>query len=122
MKRFLQSFKDAFNGIRYAFKHEKNFRVQCIVAIIVLFLIAIFPLRNVERLFIVIMVFMVLVIEMLNTAIERFIDLLKPRLHYYAKVIKDVMAGAVFLTTVSSVIIGLIIFIPYFINFVNSVI
>ena len=78
------------------------------------------PLKESEQLLIVVMVFMVLVVELLNTAIERFIDLLKPRLHHYAKTVKDVMAGAVFLTSFCAVIVGLIIFLPYIFKYLGN--
>lgn len=116
--RLFRSFKDAFDGIMYAFFHEPNFRIQLCFGLVALILAVIFPLKGSERLLIVILTFMVLVIELLNTAIEKFIDLLKPRLHHYAKIVKDVMAGAVFITVIGAVIVGLIIFIPYFITWI----
>jgi diacylglycerol kinase len=112
-KRFFQSFRDAYEGIRFAFEHESNFRFQLFAALVVLFFTAWLPLRGSELLLVLVMVFMVLVVELLNTAIERFIDLLKPRLHHYAKTVKDVMAGAVFLTSLAALIVGIIIFTPY---------
>lgn len=115
-KRFAHSLRDAFNGVRYAFEHEQNFRLQLVVALIVLTLATILPLKVSEQLLIVVMVFMVLVMELLNTAIEKFIDLLKPRLHFYAKIIKDIMAAAVFITAFAALIIGIIIFIPYLVQ------
>lgn len=118
IKRFLKSFKDAYEGVRYAFNNEQNFRLQLIVGLLALALAVFLPLKDSERLLVVIMVFMVLVIELLNTAIERFIDLLKPRLHYYAKTVKDIMAGAVFLTSICALIVGLIVFIPYLVNLI----
>ncbi len=113
VKRFAQSFKDAMNGIRHAFENEQNFRFQMIAGLVVLFFAVWLPIRESERLLIVIMVFMVLVMELLNTAIELFIDLLKPRLHHYAKAVKDIMAGAVFLTSFAALIVGIIIFGPF---------
>lgn len=115
-KKFLQSFRDAYEGIRYAFDNEHNFRFQLFVALAVLFLTIFLPLRGSELLLVVVMVFMVLVMELLNTAIERFIDLLKPRLHHYAKSVKDLMAGAVFLTSLAALIVGIIIFAPHIVR------
>jgi diacylglycerol kinase len=54
--------------------------------------------------------------ELLNTALEYFTDLLKPRLHHYVSLIKDIMAAAVLLTALGSAVIGLIIFLPHFIK------
>jgi len=114
--RLKQSFSDAFNGLKYAFQNEQNFRVQTVVATIVLILMVVFPLKQWETILIVMMILVVLVTELLNTALERFTDLLKPRLHHYVKVVKDVMAGAVLLTSLGAVIIGVFVFLPYFIE------
>ncbi len=115
-KRFFLSLRDAYQGIKFAFVNEQNFRIQIFAALLALILAYFLPLKNHEHLLVVIMVFMVLVIELLNTAIERFIDLLKPRLHFYAKIVKDVMAGAVFLTSFCALIVGLMIFLPYIVQ------
>lgn len=118
VKRFCHSLRDAYDGVRYAFEHEQNFRLQLVVALIVLSLATILPLKVSEQLLVVVMVFMVLVMELLNTAIEKFVDLLKPRLHFYAKTIKDIMAAAVFITAFAALVVGIIIFTPYLLKMV----
>ncbi|MFH1430007.1 MAG: diacylglycerol kinase, partial [Candidatus Uhrbacteria bacterium] len=55
----------------------------------------------------------VLVLECCNSAMERLIDLLKPRLHGYVKEVKDVMAGAVLIASLVAVAVGVVIFAPY---------
>ena len=55
----------------------------------------------------------VLVLELLNSSIERLVDLAKPRLHEEAGTIKDLMAGAVLLASMVAVIVGILIFWPY---------
>ena len=52
--------------------------------------------------------------------LEKFLDLVKPRLHYHVEVIKDVMAAAVLLASFGSVIIGLFIFIPHLVELVSQ--
>lgn len=121
VRRFGLSIKDALNGIKEAFKSEQNFRIQFVIALLVFLAAAFFPLKASETLLVILMVFFVLVMELLNTALEKFIDLLKPRLHYYAKVVKDIMAAAVFLTSLCALIVGLVIFIPYLINWINKI-
>ena len=54
--------------------------------------------------------------EILNTVLEYLIDLLKPRLHHYVHVIKDVMAGAVLLTALIALAVGVVIFYPYLVK------
>lgn len=54
-----------------------------------------------------------LVLELVNTIVERFADLLEPRIHPYVHVIKDLMAATVVVAAASAVIIGFMIFLPY---------
>ena len=61
----------------------------------------------------ILMVSMVLILELMNTLVERFIDIAKPRLHNYVKIIKDTMAAVVLTASIVSVIIGILIFYPY---------
>ncbi|HLD60633.1 MAG TPA: diacylglycerol kinase [Patescibacteria group bacterium] len=115
MNRFVQSFRDAYQGIKYVAKTEQNFRIQIAGSVVVLVAMIVFPLENWERVVVILLVSMVLIMELLNTALERFADLLKPRLHHYVLVIKDIMAGAVLLTALAAILIGSIIFFPHFI-------
>jgi diacylglycerol kinase len=57
---------------------------------------------------------LVLSLELANTAAERIMDILKPRVHPYARVVKDAMAGAVLIASVGAVFIGICILLPYF--------
>jgi len=116
LSRLLKSFYNAGQGLKFVFKSEQNFRVQIFIAIITFSLAIIFALYTWEIIVIMLLVLLVLIMEILNTAMEQLNDLLKPRLHHYVRVVKDIMAGAVFLTSLASLIIGLIIFLPHFIN------
>jgi diacylglycerol kinase len=116
LSRLLKSFHDAGQGLKFVFKSEQNFRVQIFIAVITFSLAIIFPLYTWEIVVIMLLILLVLVMEILNTAMEQLNDLLKPRLHHYVRVVKDIMAGAVFLTSLTSLMIGLIIFLPHFIN------
>ncbi len=112
----VRSLKNAFNGIIYTFRYELSFRIQSLAAIIALFLAFILPLKLYERTVICLLVCMVLVLELINSAIERVVDLFKPAIDHSAKFIKNIMAGAVFLAAIFSLIIGIIIFSPHFIS------
>lgn len=116
LRRLLHSFRDAKNGLSFTFKNEQNFRIQILISFLVLVAAFVFPIKIWEIILLVMLIVFVLVMELLNTAIENFADLLKPRLHHYVSVIKDVMAAAVLLTAIGSAIIGVIIFLPHFIN------
>lgn len=68
---------------------------------------------------VILLVVAVLAMELLNTALEYFADLLKPRLNHYVLVVKDVMAAAVLVTAMGALTIGLIIFLPHFLEIVK---
>lgn len=109
--------RDAWAGLRLTFQNEQNFRLQIFFALLTLLLAVIFPLREWEMMLVILMIFFVLTMELLNTALEKFTDLLKPRLHTYVKTVKDIMAAAVFLTALGAAVVGLMIFLPHFISF-----
>ncbi len=115
MSRIVKSFRYAFKGILFALRRERNFQIECVVAAIVGILMIVLPLSAGERAILIFAIVGVLSLELVNTALERVMDILKPRVHPYAKVIKDMMAGAVLLTSIAALIIGLIIFSPYLI-------
>lgn len=110
---FKRSFEDAWRGLIYTFRYELSFRVQTVAAAIILVAAFYFPLRIYERLVVVLLVTMVLILELINSVVERIMDLFKPRIDHVAKVIKDIMAGAVLVAAVSAVIIGWLIFAPF---------
>lgn len=116
LKKLFKSLKDAVEGLGYVFKNEQNFRIQIIVAIITIVLTFYFPLTRPEILLVLSLIFAVLVMETLNTALENLADLLKPRLHHYVKNIKDIMAAAVLLTSLGAAVVGILIFLPHILD------
>lgn len=113
MHRYLRSFVYALRGIGFALKSEKNFRFEIVSAVIAVIAALFLPLSGLERALIFLSIALVLALELANTAFERIMDILKPRIHPYARVIKDMMAGAVLLTTLTAIAIGIIIFLPH---------
>ncbi len=112
MQQFLRSFRHASRGLRYAFQHEHNFQIEVIFALLILFLSLVFDISPTEQSFLVLIICIVLALELLNTAVERLVDMTKPRVHPYAKVVKDIMAGAVLVSSFFALLIGFIIFFP----------
>ena len=115
MKRFLNSFIYAFNGLVYAFKTQLNFKIHCFAAIFVIALGAYVNLSITEWVWIAFAIGLVLIVELLNTGIEVLVDLISPQKHPKAGAIKDLVAAAVLVSAVVALIIGLFIFIPKFI-------
>lgn len=119
MHRLIRSFSDALKGILFAIRHEKNFQVEMLVGTLVIAVMILLPLSSLERALIIFSVALVLALELANTALERVMDMLKPRVHPYVRVIKDMMAGAVLLTSLAAIAIGVAIFSPYVLAFLR---
>jgi len=116
MKRiqdFYGSLKHALRGLSYALRHEKNFQNEVIFGCIVVVAMIYYKVTESEMIVLLLVIMGVLVMELLNTVVERIADILKPRVHPYVRVIKDLMAASVLVSSLLAVLIGLIIFIPY---------
>lgn len=109
-------FSFAWNGIIEALKHERNFQIHIVAAVMVIVIGLIVGLSYVEWAIVLLTIGIVLVAEMVNTAIEKTIDYLKPDIHPAAKQIKDMAAGAVFVAAIVAFIVGIIILLPKLIN------
>ncbi len=117
---FSKRLKIAFSGLTSAFQEERNFRIQCFIALVVIFAMLVLGLSTVEKAILILMILVVLSLELINSQIEKFLDLIEPNHHPRVKIIKDFSAGAVLLSAAGSVIVGLLIFLPHIITFVAS--
>lgn len=113
VRKLIRSFSHAIGGFKRVFQ-EQNFRIQTALAIIVIFFILFFGLKVWESAALVMMITLVLVLEIINSIFERIVDILEPRVHPYAKAIKDMMATAVLIASLGATFVGVIIFWPYF--------
>jgi diacylglycerol kinase len=113
INRLVRSFKFAFRGLASLVKHEQNFRVHILAAIVVFFCGVYFNIPIWQWCLIILMVACVWILEMMNTVFERLVDLFKPRLHPYVGEIKDIMSASVLVAALASALIGLLIFVPY---------
>lgn len=113
LKQFSKSLSFALRGLRYLVINEKNFQNELIIGFLVIFAMIYFRVTRAEMVALFMVMMAVLIMELLNTIMERVVDILRPRVHPYARLIKDLMAAGVLLTCILAVIIGLIIFIPH---------
>ena len=118
-KNFLQRLAVAAGGLKAAFWEEKNFRIQSLVALLVIAAMIAMHLSAIERSILVLAILVVLSLELLNSQIEKFLDIIEPNLHPRVKIIKDFSAGAVLLAASASVIIGCLIFLPHILPLLN---
>ncbi len=113
MKRFFKSFKFAIRGLFFAFLNEKNFQFHIFVALVVLILSFILKINQTEWIFIISAIFLVLISELINSAIEKSLNLIDNEYNKNIEIIKDISAGFVLLSALYAIIVGLLIFLPY---------
>lgn len=113
VKALIKSFQHAFCGILTSFVIGRNIKVHYIAALAAILGGLYFGISKVEFLIILLVSTQVICLEMVNTAIERTVDLVTVEYHLYAKIAKDVAAGAVLVAAIFATIIGGIIFLPY---------
>lgn len=111
--RLIKSFSYAIAGLKSAFLSEGNLRIHVFMSIIVLALGFILQIGRIEFIVVLLLIGGMITIELLNTAIEKVVDLVTSEFHPLAKLAKDIAAGAVLIYAITSVIIGVIIFFPY---------
>ncbi|WP_234572516.1 diacylglycerol kinase family protein [Rhodohalobacter sp. 614A] len=114
----IRSFRFAFIGIAEMIKTQHNARVHLVASITVIAAGISLNISNVEWCFLILAIFSVWVAEALNTAFELLCDVASPEFHPLVKKSKDVAAGAVLLSAIGTVCIGLVIFIPYLQNYI----
>lgn len=109
----MKSFIYALQGIRVAWLEQAHMRFHFVAMVVVISAGVYFSISTLEWTAITICMTMVLTAEMFNTALEYFVNLVSPQQNPLAGKIKDVAAGAVLITAVGSVVIGVLIFWPY---------
>ncbi|MBY0122329.1 diacylglycerol kinase family protein [Bacillus sp. S/N-304-OC-R1] len=108
----VHSFGYALSGFKQAFIQERNLKIHFAASFIVIIMGFLFSISYLEWLFIVLAIGGMLSLELINSSVERIVDLVTEDYHPLAKAAKDMAAGAVFLYAIMSVIIGLIVFLP----------
>ncbi len=111
-----QSFSHAGRGVHLFLKTTHNAWIHVLVLLLAIGLGFYFEITHIEWMFLVLVAGFVFVAEAFNTAIEIDIDLTSPEYHPYARDTKDVAAGAVLISAIVAVIIGLFIFVPHIIS------
>jgi len=109
-QKLVESLNSAVEGFIYVLKTQRNMRIHFLLATLVLVLSLYLNLSKVELLLILGAISLVLVLEMVNTSVELTVDLIKNAYHPLARIIKDVTAGAVFLSALNAVAVGYVIF------------
>ncbi|MEH7453552.1 diacylglycerol kinase family protein [Gottfriedia acidiceleris] len=110
----LKSFGFAFSGIFKVIKDERNIKIHLFAALISIGLAFYLHISRIDWLILLLTITIVISLELVNSSIEAVVDLASPNKHPLAKKAKDVAAGAVLVAAIVSIIIGALLFFPYF--------
>ena len=113
MKKFLQSASYAIKGIREALSGQRHLRFHVGAALVVVAAGIGFDISAGEWGLLIFAIGLVLVAELLNSAIESLVDLIEPKQHPLAGKAKDIAAGAVLIAAIAAALIGLFVFTKY---------
>ncbi|MGE8534987.1 diacylglycerol kinase family protein [Chryseobacterium sp. JV274] len=116
-----KSFLNAFRGVFMMIKTERNFQIELLAFFVNLFFIFYFKLSSTDAALVLIASFAVLSAEIFNTAIEKICDIIQPDYDKRIGFIKDIAAGAVVLTAVASVIVGILVYGKYILRLIRTI-
>ncbi|WP_086312921.1 diacylglycerol kinase [Enterococcus sp. 7F3_DIV0205] len=112
-KHFIASLEFALQGIKTVFKEERNMRTHVLMGGATIIVGIILRLAISEWLWLLLAIFLVLVMEIINTVFENVVDMVTDfHFHPIGKKIKDMAAGAVLLTSGFAVVVGVLLFVP----------
>ena len=113
IKKRINSFRCAFQGISSLFKETPNFLIQLAGAIVALVMGLFFRISNVEWLILVLLIGCILSLEAINSALENLSDYAcKKEIHPTIKKVKDLSAAAVLIMAMAALVVGVTIFLP----------
>ncbi|MFA6142353.1 MAG: diacylglycerol kinase [Candidatus Omnitrophota bacterium] len=110
MAKFVESFNAAVEGFIYVLRTERNMRIHFLAAFFFILLGIYLNFSHLEITILSVTVSFVLAGEMINTALEHTVDMIKSEFHPLARIIKDIGAGAVLITAINAVIVGYMLF------------
>lgn len=118
-KNFFEALKNSINGLVYAIKEQKNLKIQLFIAVVVVIFSVILQINKIEMIFICISISFVIFAEVVNTSIEKTVDLVTEEYNEKAKIAKDIAAGAVSIASLNAIIVGIIVFLDEIIKIVR---
>lgn len=119
--KLIRSFRFAINGLKASFRSQPNFRIHIMMGSLAILLGVVLHIAAGEWVTLLLCIGSVLILELINTAIERLCDFVEKNHHPEIKYIKDIVAGAVLVSAAVSLSIGAIIFLPKIITFIHSI-
>ncbi len=118
--RFINSWKYSLDGLKYAYTHEQSLLLHVTLSIVAIIMGLCFKITGIQWILLIIVMSMLMVTELLNTAIEATIDLVTEEYHPMAKVAKDCGSAAALIGSLLATIIAGYVFIPHIIKLIGG--
>lgn len=112
-KKIYGGFRAAFSGLRETVIFERSFKIMLLIATLVMATMFYFPTSRLEKVVLLFATFSVLILELINSTVERIMDMITSEHDDRVRIIKDLMAAIVLLASFGSAVVGMLIFLPY---------
>lgn len=116
IKNINKGLKAALAGLKETIIFERSFKIMLVIGAFVVVAMSYFPTSRLEKVILLLSIFSVLILELINSAVERIMDVVTTEYDERIRVIKDLMAAIVLLASLGSAIVGFLIFYPYFLG------
>jgi diacylglycerol kinase len=116
LRKLKKAFQCAFAGIGHALRSQQNFKIHLSIAFLTIVAGAFLKITILEWIALTFSIFFVLVTEMINTAFEEMVNLMKCEYDQHCRIAKDVAAGMVLFASIAAVIVGFFVFLPRFLS------
>lgn len=116
----LASFKYAFRGLKAVISSERNAKIHIFFAIVAVIASIVFKISLLEFLFVFSSIVLVFFAEIINTAVEKTLDLISQENNHQVQLTKDMLAAAVLVTAFGSIVVAGVVFVPKIINLVSN--
>ncbi len=117
---FKKSIEHALHGLKAIFRDERNFRKDILAALFVILLAMLLKISHYDWIALTLVISLVLISETINSVIEAICDTVSQEYKVNIKYAKDVSAGAVLVSAFVSIVTGLLIFMPYILEFLRG--
>jgi diacylglycerol kinase len=112
-KKLIGGFRAAWNGLKETIIFERSFKIMLFIGAFVAGAMFYFPTSRLEKVILLLVTFAVLILELINSTVERIMDFISPQHDERVRIIKDLMAAIVLLASGAAALVGTLIFLPY---------
>lgn len=119
VKKIRGGFRAAWNGFRETIIFERSFKAMLAIGAFVVAAMFYFPTSRLEKVVLLLAIFSVLILELINSTVERIMDVVTKEHDDRIRIIKDLMAAIVLLASFGSAVVGILIFLPYILVFLS---